>query len=128
LTETEVPLIDATGTDDQWTFEVRGDDHEDIAAFQQRCRELDIPITLTRLHALTPLTSESGPSLTDSQQEALSLAYKQGYFNTPREVTMADLGDELGITPQAVASRLRRGIGTTVGTTLPETRPPERRT
>jgi len=127
LTETEVPLIDAIGTGDQWTFEVRGDDHEDIAAFQQRCRELDIPITLTSLHALAPLTSESGPSLTDSQQEALSLAYRQGYFNTPREVTMADLGDELGITPQAVASRLRRGIGTIVGMTLPETRPPERR-
>jgi predicted DNA binding protein len=125
LTETGVPLIDAVGTDDQWTFEVRVDDREDIAAFQQRCRELDIPITLTRLHALTPLTSESGPSLTDSQQEALALAYQRGYFNTPRGVTMADLGDELGITPQAVASRLRRGIETVVGMTLPETRPPE---
>lgn len=74
LTETEVPLIDAVGTDDQWTFEVRGDDHEDIAAFQRRCRELDIPITLTELHALTPLTPESEVSLTDSQQEALALA------------------------------------------------------
>ena len=125
LTETEVPLIDAVGTDDQWTFEVRGDDHEDIGTFQQRCRELDIPITLTALHALTPLSSESEPSLTDSQQKALALAYQQGYFNTPREVTMADLGDELSITPQAVASRLRRGIETIVGITLPETRPSE---
>ena len=125
MTETEVPLIDAVGTDDQWTFEVRADDHEDLTAFQQRYRELDIPITLTSLHALTPIVSESGPSLTDSQQEVLSLAYRQGYYDTPRKVTMADLGDELDITPQAVASRLRRGVKTIVGTTLPETHPPE---
>uniref|UniRef100_UPI003D98A0F6 bacterio-opsin activator domain-containing protein n=1 Tax=Halomicrococcus sp. NG-SE-24 TaxID=3436928 RepID=UPI003D98A0F6 len=55
LTETEVPLIEASGTNQQWTFEIRGDDRSDIADFQRRCRELDIPITLTELHALTPV-------------------------------------------------------------------------
>jgi len=120
LMETEIPLIDATGTGEQWTFEVRGDDRKDLAMFQQRCQDLDIPITLTRLHALTPLHSESETALTDSQQETLALAYQRGYFNTPREVTMADLGEEFGITPQAVASRLRRGTETLVETTLPE--------
>lgn len=125
LMETQVPLIEAVGTNEQWTFDIRGDDRRDIAAFQDRCRELDIPITLTNLHALTPIESEAETALTDTQQEALVLAYERGYFNTPRDVTMADLGNELGISQQAVASRLRRGISSILGRTLAELRPPD---
>ncbi|KAB1198134.1 MULTISPECIES: helix-turn-helix domain-containing protein [Haloferax] len=118
LTETEVPLIGAIGTNQQWTFEVRGDQQSDIADFQRRCRELDIPITLTALHALTRLESATEDTLTDTQQEALILAYERGYFESPREITMAELGEELGISQQAVASRLRRGIKHVLGRTL----------
>ncbi|UPV74829.1 helix-turn-helix domain-containing protein [Halorussus limi] len=125
LTETKIALIEAVGTNQQWTFDIRGDDRRDIASFQERCRELDIPITLTKLHALTPLKSKTEAALTDTQQEALVLAYERGYFNTPRDVTMADLGGELGISQQAVASRLRRGISSILAETLSELRPPE---
>jgi predicted DNA binding protein len=125
LMETGVPLIKAVGTNEGWTFDIRGDDRRDIAAFQERCREKDISITLTKLHALTPIDSETEAALTDTQQEALVLAYERGYFNTPRDVTMADLGDELGISQQAVASRLRRGISAILGSTLADRHPPE---
>lgn len=121
LMETEIPVIEAVGTNEQWTFDVRGDDQADIATFQQRCRELDIPITLTKLHALTPIESETEAALTDAQREALVLGYERGYFETPRAVTMDDLGEELEISQQAVASRLRRGIENILETTLPET-------
>ena len=125
LMETKVPLIEAVGTNRRWTFEIRGDDRRDIASFQERCRELDIPITLTRLHALTPIESEAEAALTDTQQEALMLAYERGYFNTPRDVTMEDIGDDLDISQQAVASRLRRGISSILEGALSELRPPE---
>ncbi|WP_265110610.1 helix-turn-helix domain-containing protein [Halosolutus halophilus] len=125
LMETKVPLIKAVGTNQQWTFDIRGDDRQDISRFQERCRELDIQITLTKLHALTPIESEAESALTDTQQEALVLAYERGYFNTPRDVTMADLGDELDITQQAVASRLRRGISSILGNVLAELGAPE---
>jgi len=121
LMETEIPVIEAVGTNERWTLDVRGDDRADIATFQRRCRELDIPITLTKLHALTPLESETEAAVTDAQREALVLGYDRGYFETPRAVTMDDLGDELGISQQAVASRLRRGIENILATTLPET-------
>ena len=118
LAETGVPLIEATGTDQQWTFEIRGDDRSDIADFQQRCRELDIPLTLASLHALTPVETATEAAITDEQQEALHLAYKQGYYETPREITMTELGEELGISQQAVASRLRRGTRRILGRAL----------
>ena len=110
LGETGVPLITAIGTTDQWTFEIRGDHRSDLATFQQRCQERDIPVTLTALHALTPVGTGTEAALTDSQLEALVLAYERGYFNSPRDVTMGELGAELGISQQAIASRLRRGI------------------
>ena len=118
LAETEVPLIEATGTNKQWTFEIRGDDRSDIADFQRRCRELDIPITLTELHALTPVETATEAALTDTQQEALVLAYERGYFESPREVTLEALGEELGISQQAVGSRLRGGIKGVLESTL----------
>ena len=118
LTETEIPIINATGTNQQWTFEVRGEDRPDIAAFQQRCQELDIAVTLTELHALTPVDTAAEAGLTDTQQEALVLAYERGYFESPREVTLAELGEELGITQQAFGSRLRKGNKYVIGSTL----------
>ncbi|APX95696.1 helix-turn-helix domain-containing protein [Natronorubrum daqingense] len=120
LTETNVPLIKAVGTNQQWTFDIRADDRSDIADFQRRCGDLGISITLTRLQALTPIETDTEAALTDTQQEALVLAYNRGYFNSPRDVTMEEIGDELGISPQAVASRLRRGIDQILGHTLSE--------
>ncbi|KAA9396473.1 bacterio-opsin activator [Haloarcula sp. CBA1130] len=118
LTETEIPLIRAIGTNQQWTFEIRADHRSDITDFHRRCQELDIPITLTELHALTPLETATVAALTDTQQEALILAYKRGYFESPRQVTLEDLGEELGISQQAVGSRLRGGINNILGSTL----------
>ncbi|GAB6880345.1 hypothetical protein JCM17823_26190 [Halorubrum gandharaense] len=124
LSETNVTLIAATGTKRQWTLEVRGDARSSLADFQRRCREVDIPITLTKLHALTPLETDTEAALTDKQQEALALAYECGYFESPREVTMDELGEQLGITQQAVAARLRRGIKHVLGGSLSGTTPP----
>lgn len=118
LAETEIPLLEATGTNEQWTFEIRGDDRSDVAEFQHLCRERDLPVTLTALHALTPVETATDAVLTDLQEELLVLAYERGYFDSPRDVTMTELGDELGISQQAVASRLRRGIRRILGGTL----------
>jgi len=124
LTETEITLTEAIGTNQQWRFEIRGDDHQDIASFQSRCREIDIAITLTELHALTPIETGTEAALTDTQLETLALAYERGYFECPREVTLEELGDELDISHQAVASRIRRGINNILGNTLSDVTAP----
>lgn len=118
LVETGISLLSVVGTNEEWTFEIRGDDRSDVAAFQRRCRERDIHTTLTALHALLPVETATEAALTDAQQETLVLAYRRGYFNSPRDVTMAELGEELGISQQAVASRLRRGLRNVLGGTL----------
>ena len=126
LAETDIPLIEATGTTRQWTFDVRGDTRDDVKTFHSRCREIGIPVTLTELNALTPIETETEAALTATQQEALVLAYERGYFESPREVTMEEIGEELGISQQAVASRLRRGINQILGHTLTAVADPSR--
>lgn len=121
LAEAEIPLIDAVGTAENWTFEVRGDTRSDLATFHQRCRERDIPIRLTEVHALLPVETAADAAITEAQEEALVLAYDRGYFDSPREVTLDELADELGISQQAVASRIRRGLRGVLGAALSET-------
>ena len=118
LTETDVMLVEAVGTNEQWTFDVRGDSRDDVTEYLRLCRERDIPVTLTALHALTTIETATEVALTDSQQEALELAYSRGYFESPRQVTMAELGEKLGISQQAVGARLRRGTKSILGQTL----------
>lgn len=118
LTEASVVLVGAVGTTEQWTFDIRGDTRDDVSEFLRLCRKRDIPVTLTALHALTPVETATEAALTDAQQEALELAYERGYFESPRQVTMEELGEELDISQQAVASRLRRGTRGILGQTL----------
>jgi predicted DNA binding protein len=107
LVDPEVVLLSAVGTDDKWTFEIRGESREAIATFRNYCHEHEIPITLTELHALQPLAARH--DLTEKQREALIRAFERGYFDSPRETTLEAVADELGITQQSLSSRLRRG-------------------
>jgi predicted DNA binding protein len=56
--------------------------------------------------------------LTETQREALVLAHERGYYDSPRETSLEEIADELGITQQSLSSRLRRGYRRLVGETL----------
>lgn len=108
LVESNLTLVSARGTNDGWQFELRSDDHGSITRFQSYCREEEIPLQLIDLHSLTSV-SDSDYGLTDKQREALILAYERGYYSPPSGVTLEEVADQLGISRQAVASRLKRG-------------------
>lgn len=118
IVDTDVTLLSGIGNSERWTFEVRASDQRKISAFQTYCGERGIPIELTQLHALSPLDLDREYDLTAGQRTALVLAYSHGYFDSPRDATQQDLADELGITRQAVSSRLQRGLRRLVASTL----------
>lgn len=118
ILETGVALMTAIGKEGKWTFEVRGDTQQDVSDFQSYCNDNDIPVELVELHALSPLHSGNEYDLTEAQREALTLAYARGYFDSPRKVDQGEVADELGITRQAFASRLQRGIRRLLASTL----------
>jgi len=117
LAEANVVVLSGIGRKDEWRFEVRGESREAIAEFREYCQEQDISITITAVHAMLPIQGE-GYELTVTQREALVLAYEHGYFDSPREASLQDIADELGITQQSLSSRLRRGHRRLIGATL----------
>jgi len=117
LAKANVVVLSGIGTKDEWRFEVRGESQEAIVEFREYCQENDIPIAITAVHAMLPIQGE-GYELTETQREALVLAYERGYFDTPREASLEEIADELGITQQSLSSRLRRGHRRLIGATL----------
>lgn len=110
LLKQEFAILHGTGTPDQWEFTLRFPDSEAARAFHQFVVDRDVPHTLERVHRLETVYPESDQILTTKQREALALAMQEGYFERPRGTTLAELGDELGITQSAASTRLRRGI------------------
>jgi predicted DNA binding protein len=117
LAETRIVVLSGVGTKDGWRFEVRSESREEVGEFRDYCQENDIPIDITAVHALLPIRGE-GYELTDAQREALVLAYERGYFDSPPEVSLREIAEELGITQQSLSSRLRRGHRRLIAATL----------
>ncbi|MEY7852235.1 helix-turn-helix domain-containing protein [Natrarchaeobius sp. A-rgal3] len=107
LADSDSSLLSATGTRDQWTFGLRVDDHADLLAFQDCCRDRGVRISVTRLQPLE--YADENERITTPQLEALELAFRRGYFDDSRRVTLDELASELDITRQSLAGRLRRG-------------------
>lgn len=109
LAASDVVVLSGVGTKDGWHFEVRGETRKAIGEFQNMCRNNDIEIEITAVHALLPVRG-SDYELTEPQREALALAYERGYFDSPRTTSLSELAEELDITQQSLSSRIKRGL------------------
>ncbi|WP_435345792.1 helix-turn-helix domain-containing protein [Haloarchaeobius sp. HRN-SO-5] len=109
IAEADAVVLEAR-RDRKWTFRLRFPDHDRLSRFHNFILEHDVPIHIDRTYTLTE-TTERGHrfDLSQEQREALVLATRRGYFATPRETSLADLAEELGISEQAVSNRIRRG-------------------
>lgn len=117
LKEVDVLVSEARGTPDVWEFELLANDQSELAAFQSACNERDIPIEIRTVFHSAPAFVDR-IRITEKQREILQLAHRRGFFSVPRGVTVTELSEELGISPQAASKRLRRGLETAVGYVL----------
>ncbi|WP_435345275.1 helix-turn-helix domain-containing protein [Haloarchaeobius sp. HRN-SO-5] len=118
IARTSPTVVSASGSADGWTFQLRAEDVDSFSEFKQYCDDYEIPVTLTRLGALTGPSTGPEYDLTDDQREALVLAFLEGYYDDPRETDLEALASQLGISRQAFAGRLRRGYRNIVGSIL----------
>lgn len=59
-------------------------------------------------------TDERDALLTDRQRECLTVAQRRGYFEVPRECTLAELADALGVDKSTASETIRRGTARVV--------------
>lgn len=100
-------MLSAVGTASGWTFVIRGETREALSDFQQFCSDHELAVDLVEIRGLRPPREE--PDLTRKQRDAMVLAFERGYYESPRKTQLKEVAGELGISQQALASRLRRG-------------------
>lgn len=108
ITRTDATILEAHG-DDEWLFRIRFDSHEGLAAFHEYCTDHGIEYHLDRVYTLSDRSEASERfGLTEVQYDTLVAAVRRGYFEIPRQVSLADLAEEFDVSEQAVSERVRR--------------------
>lgn len=101
-------ILEASGKESYWRLRIRFITREQFEDFQTYVLEDGPPFTLEQLFAARHPRHTRG-DVTPEQQEALTLAADLGYFQVPRETSIVEVAEELGISDQAVSERIRRG-------------------
>lgn len=101
-----------------WTMTVWMPSREKLSKLWDYATGNNIEIDLQRVNDYaSPLETDAG--LTDTQREALLVALEGGYFEEPRDASLDDVADELGISQPAAGGLLRRGIKRLILSSLP---------
>ncbi len=100
-------VLSASASDGTWLLSIRVVDRESVSSLYDRLDDNGVTPTIVRLFDLAE-ESHSQCGLTARQYETLVAAIDHGYFEIPREVSMQELSEELGISHQALSERLRR--------------------
>ncbi|WP_137288364.1 helix-turn-helix domain-containing protein [Natronorubrum halophilum] len=102
-------VLDAQVTDDQWTLRLLFPHREELSETVSAIEAQGVRVDVRRMvEAGQDEDLETTAALTEPQQEAISEAYRQGYYDVPREISLEELANELGISHQALSERLRR--------------------
>lgn len=111
---------EAVSTERGWSIRLQLPDRQALVALSEFCDEEGINFELKRMFRQDGWVRGEPTGLTDAQRDALLAAYENGYFEEPREASLADLAEVLGISPTAVGGRIRRGTAELVEMVLLE--------
>jgi predicted DNA binding protein len=110
-------ILDMENDGSAWILTVWIPDRSDLVPLWDYARRNDIDIELLRVNDYASLGSTDA-GLTDSQREALLVAFETGYFEEPRNATLGEVAADLDISQPAASGLLRRGIKRLVASSL----------
>ena len=117
MSDTDATALDVAREMDTWVFRLQFPGYDSLSMFNHQCRERGIEVSLERVHR-SAVAGEPRDGLTPEQRELLATALEVGYFEVPRQTTLRELGDDLGISDSAASQRLRRGLSTLLADNL----------
>ncbi|AFZ71926.1 helix-turn-helix domain-containing protein [Natronobacterium gregoryi] len=92
-----------------WLLQLQLESHDVLYELDECAREEGIQFDVLEVTQNDELDDRFEFGLTQSQTEALVAAYRHGYYDEPRESSVEELADLLGVSRTAVSGRLRRG-------------------
>ena len=108
LVEEGGTVLNAQGDESGWHLRALFPERDAVSRTYDYCRENGFSIDFQSIYQLDD-GRQGRFGLTDEQQDVIEIAFKHGYFDVPRGITLTDLADEIGISHQALSERLRRG-------------------
>ena len=87
------------------------DTRERVTAIRDGLEAAELPHELVSIVALQ---DGENPQVTARQREALDVALQAGYFEVPRESTLAEVAEVLDVDTSTASGLIRRGVGTLV--------------
>lgn len=110
IRKTDGSFLSAVAKEDMWTFELRFPEQAAATHFYTDYDDSDHPIAIQKTRQNEPIEWTLGDVLSAEQRDALMCAIDSGYFHVPRQTTLVQLANELGISDTAVSQRIRRGL------------------
>ncbi len=102
-------VLEATVSDNRWIVRLLFPDRADLSDAVEEIERQGVRVDIRRMvEAGTDGDLETSAALTEPQQEAIAAAYREGYYDVPRDISLEELASELGISHQALSERLRR--------------------
>ena len=126
VAELDIVILQLTATHAAVHLRARFPSRTELFAYRDACRERDVEFRLKNVYAAERTGDDRDDDRTDDrfgvtppQREALRRAAEMGYFDVPRGTTLESIAEELGISEQALSTRLRRGLTNLVENALP---------
>ncbi|WP_435184975.1 helix-turn-helix domain-containing protein [Halobellus sp. EA9] len=110
-------ILDMKNDGRAWILTVWIPDRTDLVHLWEYAQQHGIDIELLRVNEYASL-GHTDAGLTDSQRDALLVAFETGYFEEPRDATLGEVADELDISQPAASGLLRRGVKRLIASSL----------
>jgi predicted DNA binding protein len=101
-----------------WLVRLLLPDREALNTIWEYANENGISLDIIEIYGNTDTGGESSYGLTDEQRTALTTAYENGYFGEPRDISLNEVADEIGLSSTAMSGRLRRGMRNLIAATI----------
>lgn len=122
IAEETATIMAATCDAGTWNMRMLFADQASLSNFHDYCAVYDVGLSLERLYDPSNPDSFGRYEVTGEQEEILREALEAGYFAVPREISLEELADRVGISSNAASARLRRGHANLIRNTLDRTR------
>ena len=113
-------LVHTETEDGGWLVHLLLPDRAALNAIWEYAIANDIALDIVEIYSNDDAGGESSYGLTDEQRAALQLAFSQGYFNEPRDISLGEVADRMGLSSTATSGRLRRGMRNLIAATIAE--------
>ncbi len=117
-TEVNGFLIHTETRDGGWLVRLLLPNREALSEIWEYARGNDISMEILEIYGNSNTNDETSYGLTEEQRIALKTVYEHGYFNEPRDISLDEAADKIGLSSTAMSGRLRRGMRNLISSTI----------